>query len=146
MTTTYDVAAFQGTGSSAIPVLQDLWGPDGDGRLVSGILKLAQRFLLELLTIQGSMPFNQSRGSSLLMFVRQGQIRSEIDANVLFRYCVSQVQTNLVLDQLPTDDPSELYQSVTVNSVTFSPSRLVYSLTLVSQAGTTRVLVLPLAV
>jgi len=144
--TTYDVAVFQVPPSPAVPDLQQLWGGDGGGRLLTGIRKLAQRFLLELLTIRGTIPFHPTRGSDLLSYAKTGQIRSEVDAHVLFQYAVGQVEVNLRADELTTDELDEQYASVSVVSVTFTPIKLIYRLTLTSRAGNSRVVTLPLAV
>lgn len=143
---TYDIALFQVPPSPSVPDLQRLWGDDGGGRMLTGIRKLAQRFLLELLTIKGTIPFAASRGSDLLAFAKTGRIRSEVDAHMLFQYAVGQVEVNLRADELPTDELDEQYSSVSVTSVTFTPLKLIYRLTLTSRAGSSRVVTLPLSV
>lgn len=143
---TYDLAVFQTSGSPVTPDMQVLWGVDGDGVLLTGIRKLAQRFLLELLTIRGSMPFAQDRGSSLMVFVKEGRIRSEVDAHMYFQYAVGEIEPNLFGDVLSTDDHDEQYKSVTIDSITFTPTHLAYKISLTSVAGTSRTVTLPLAV
>lgn len=145
MAQTYDVVAFQMPDSASQPSPQQLWELDGAGRAVTGIVKLAQVVLLELLTVKGSMPFAQSRGTSLLMFVRQGSIRNEVDAHVYFQYAVGELLQNLAAEETADTPDDERAVSLEIDNVTFSFDRLVYNLTLTSVAGTTRQLSLPVA-
>ena len=142
---TYDVAAFQTNTHSLAEVPQELWDlASGNGTILTGILSLAQRFVLELFTVKGSKPFATNRGSSLLTFVRTGLIRNDIDAYTFFQYAVAEVQANLQSDELATDPADERFDSAEILSVTFTPETLVYSIGLNSRAGTQRVLTVPL--
>lgn len=145
MTRTYDVVAFQLPANIALPDDQRLWELDGTGRAVTGIMKLAQRVLLELLTVRGSRPFQQDTGTSLLAFIRQGIIRNEIDAHTYFQYAVTELQQNLLLTQQDTDPDDEVFASLNVISLTFTPLQLSYRLKLLSRAGDSRELNLPVS-
>jgi len=145
MTTTYDVAAFQTDPANTGVVPQELWSlTSGDGLLVTGIIKLCQRFLLELFTVKGSIPFDTDRGSSLLTFVRQGNIRNDIDAYIYFQFAVQEVKQYLQSQELATDDPDEQFQTLTIDSVAFSYTAITYHVTLTSNAGSSRVVSVPL--
>jgi phage baseplate assembly protein W len=137
----YDVAAFDITGN---PDNQELWDATQGGAVLTGIMLLAQRFLLELFTPQGSMPFRRTTGSPLIDYVRSGQIRTEIDARRYFQQALSIVETNLRLNENTADAADERYQSATLTSVLFAPGYVAYTIELLSQAGTTRALTLPL--
>jgi len=143
---TYDIAVFQPAVKPGDESAQQLWADANTGLVVTGIVKLAQRFLLELLTVRGSMPFHLERGSALLQFVREGRIRNEVDAHTYFQYAVGQIEPNLYADELATDPPEELYTSVDVLGVTFSRDVLSYRIKLNSAAGEFRVLSVPLSV
>jgi hypothetical protein len=142
---TYDVAAFQIPAQPFEPAPQKLWELDGAGRAVTGILKLAQRVLIELNTVRGSQPFNLRAGTSLLPFARQGRIRNEIDAHVYFQYAVGELQQNLIPDELTDEPADEKFSALTILSLTFTPVRLSYTLRLVSQDGDSRELILPVS-
>jgi hypothetical protein len=142
---TYDVAAFQLPANFTMPEDQALWALDGTGHAVTGILKLAQRVLLQLLTVRGSQPFSPNTGTSLLSAVRQGQVRNEIDAYMYFQYAVSELRTNLQADGQPTDPADERFADLAVTSLTFTPLQLSYSLKLTSASGDSRALTLPVS-
>jgi hypothetical protein len=142
---TYDVVAFQIPPNPLQPSPQKLWELDGAGRAVTGILKLAQHALLELLTVKGSRPFNQASGTSLLSFVRQGLIRNEVDAYVYFQYAVGELQQNLLAAETAADPDDERFVSLVILSVTFTPQQVSYRTQLTSRAGTARELILPVA-
>jgi len=142
---TYDIGAFQTNPKDTGFVPQELWDlHGGDGILVTGIIKLCQRFLLELLTVKGTIPFDTKRGSSLLTFVRTGQIRNDIDAYVYFQYSIQEVLQNLWGDELTTDPNDERIKSVDINSVSFLKNVIVYSVQLNSMAGASRQVQIPL--
>lgn len=145
MPRTYDVVAFQIPAHVYQPTDQRLWELDGSGRAVTGILKLAQRVLLELLTVRGSKPFDQNSGTSLLSFIRQGRIRNEIDAHTYFQYAVVELQQNLQTAAADGDPDDERFASLSVLSLTFTPLQLSYRLKLLSAAGDTRELTLPVS-
>ena len=140
---TYDVAAFQAPPTPTQQAPQQLWELSGNGHAVTGIIKLAQIVLLELLTVKGSQPFTPARGTSLLQFARQGRIRNEIDAHVYFQYAVGELEQNLATDVTSDTPDDERFAALDVLSVTFSFERVAYRLRLTSVAGDTRELILP---
>lgn len=146
MIKTYDIAAFAPSGSSAKPDSQLLWTETGQGLVVTGIVKLSQRFLLELLTVRGSMPYAPTRGSVLLNRAREGRIRSEIDAHTYFQYAAGQVRSTLLSEETADDPANERYDSVEILSVSFAAGWVSYNIKLLSLAGEARTLTLPLAV
>lgn len=142
---TYDVAAFQtAVPTSSLPTPQELWALDGEGRVITGVVKLVQRFLLELLTIRGSVPFAPLAGSSLLSIARAGRIRSDVDAYVFFQYAVGEIEPNLQAVETDTDPPEERFRDAEILSVTFTNTYLSYRVRITTAAGTTRELVVPL--
>lgn len=143
---TYDIAAFQLPAHAYLVTDQRLWELDGTGRAVTGILKLAQRVLLDLLTVKGSKPFDTNAGTSLLNFVRQGRIRNEIDAHTYFQYAVGELQQNMQDEETTDDPPDERFASLSIISLTFTPLQLAYSLKLLSMSGDSRTLTLPVPI
>ena len=143
---TYDIAAFQLPTHTFQAADQRLWELDGTGRAVTGILKLAQRVLLDMLTVKGSKPFALNDGTSLLSFVRQGRIRNEIDAYTYFQYAVGELQQNLQVEEQSDDPPDERFGSLKIVSLTFTPLQLSYSLKLLSLSGDSRTLTLPVPI
>lgn len=142
---TYDVMAFAGPQAIGEKLLdQRLFGGNsGEGTICTGIQMLAQRFLLEFLTPQGSMRYLPSRGSRFMQFLREGRIQSEIDAFSVFSFALGDVQSNLLAEESDTDPADERFQGAELLSVTFAPGFLSLKIQVTSRAGDTRKVILP---
>lgn len=110
-----DVAAFQGTQEQGeVLLLQALAEPGGSGKVATGLVKLGQRFLLELLTEQGSMPFQTTRGSTFMTELRTGRVRTPADLSAAFHRALINVRRNLIADELDDDPGDERYESAEI--------------------------------
>lgn len=138
---TYDVAAFQLTPDTR-PEVQRLWAANS-GTGITGILKLAQRFLVAMLTIHGTRPFSPESGSSLLQAARTGRIRSDVDARIEFQFALSGTEDTLRAEEDAAMPDDERYADATLTGVTFSPGFVAYRVLLASRAGGTRTLEMP---
>jgi hypothetical protein len=116
------------------------------GFIATGIQKLAQRYLLELLTGAGSMKFLPSRGTSFMPEGRQGIWKTAADVSQSFNVAEKTLKTNLMNEELDTDPDDEKYDVSTLDSIAVSPDEVVIKITLVSQAGTSRQLIAPITV
>ena len=141
----YDVNAFQGPKPVGDTLLtQSLFGAaDENGTVIVGIQKLAQRFLLELLTIKGSIPFKPERGSSFILAVRQGFIRTDVDVFATFAFALTDVKTNLARDVAVSDPLDEQLQDARILRIIRSATYLILYIELTSRAGTSRQVILP---
>src|SRR5690606_30103881 len=93
---TVDVVAFQGTQlRGEILLAQRLARPGTGGSVNTGIVKLGQRFLLELLTERGSMKHRPERGSSFMREVRSQRIRTVTELHAAFARGLLDVRRNL---------------------------------------------------
>jgi len=147
---TVDILAFDGAFSDGkFELAQSLHSPSKpSGQVCAGIQKLTQRWVIELLTPRGSMPYLPTRGSSFLNNVRSGKIRTEIDASLIFNFAKDQVAFNLIQeDSLGTYPTDERYGSADLLGVqVVTGSKMTISVRINSLAGSTRVFVVPVSV
>jgi hypothetical protein len=119
--------------------------PGNDGMIIAGIDKLVQRFLLELLTESGSILFAPTRGCQFMAYLRMGHIRTSFDAHQLFNSALVDITRNLLSDQLLSDPTDEQFAGATLTSISLSADILTFGVSVLSQAGTGRTVVLPLS-
>lgn len=114
-----DLVVFHGTEAVGdVPLTQALTPPGQSGAVSTGIVKLGQRFLLELLTERGSVLYRPSRGSTFLTEVRSQRIRTVTDLRAALSRGLLDVRRNLQgedSDKYPLD---EQYGGAVVDHVT----------------------------
>ncbi len=120
--------------------------PGNSGALITGIEKLSQRFLLELLTELGSLRYLPSRGCLFLIEARQGLWRSAGDVIASFNSSLLLVKRNLMADELDTDPDDERFGEAELESVSMTHDLAVLRVNLTSLAGETRKIIYPLRV
>jgi hypothetical protein len=117
---TYDILVLGLLPNVPVPLLSlttALGGlPDSPGD-VTGIYKLAQRWMITFCTALGSMPYQSTSGSSFPEDVQQGQVLTEADAMSFFALAAVDVANQLVQAQLPTDTPDEILSGATLIQV-----------------------------
>ena len=146
---TVDVLAFLGAdydGLGSAKLIQELVTPEHGGLVTTGIQKLAQRYLLELLTSEGSMPFLPNRGSSFMIEGRQGFWKTAADVKQSFNVAEATIKSHLVDEESDTDPLDEKYHSSELLTVIVSPDSVVARISLTSKAGTSRELITPINV
>jgi len=144
---TIDVLAFDG----AVPVgdvrlTQALVLPGQSGAVTTGIQKLVQRFLLELLTTSGSQGYQPKRGTRFMPTVRAGVIRTSADLFALFAVAELEARLNLRGEEGRTDPADERYRRATLLSAALSGDTATLSIQLLSEAGETRTVIFPLRI
>ena len=143
---TVDVLAFPGPVAPLDNLMSQVLAlPGQGGEVCTGIIKLAQRWLLEFMTETGSMLYTPDRGCDFLTQLRTGQLRTTNDVQQAFAMSAVQVQLNLWAEDPATAPDDELLASATLLSLTITGATLQLYIELLSQAGTTRIVVLPLA-
>lgn len=140
-----DVLALRNTGGSY--VTQAFFDEASSGEICTGVIKLSQRWLLEFMTVRGSMPFLPERGADFIRAARQGRLRTEADVNVEFRFAVEDVRQNLVAEE-PADMPDdERYADASLDQLLLTENgELAITVTITNVAGDTRTVVVPVAV
>jgi len=144
----FDVLAFRGAESRGdINLEQSLFGADVGGEVCTGIQKLAQRWLLEFMTEQGSMGFHMAtRGSEFMTWARSGILRTEYDVTAYFGFAAEQTRTQLLLEEDDTMPDEERFGSVSLDEIGLAPGQLELGVTLTSRAGDSRKVILPISI
>ena len=134
------------TGTGEVKLEQTLV-PEGTGGVVTtGIQKLAQRFLLELLTERGSMTYTPTRGCDFMKEARLGYLRTPLDVMASFSAALTDIKRNLRLEDDDDDSDDEKFASAEVISVSLTGGSASVHVKVISQAGSTRTVIAPLAV
>jgi hypothetical protein len=142
----YDVLGLQGAKPMGEVLLQQiLFNDAAAGMLCTGIQKLAQRFVLELLTEAGSMLYLPARGTQFMIKFRAGYLRTETDVFIAFNLALNDLELSLAAEELATDSPDEVYASATLDSVAITNGAASLHVTLMSQAGTSREVIMPIS-
>ena len=123
---------------------QALVSPDSTGAVIAGIEKLAQRFLLELLTEYGTTAGIPDRGCQFMRDARQGRWRTPADVRRSFSSSMLQVRRSLVRDWVPSDPRDELFSEAEMLDVVVSGDFVSVRIALTSLAGETRVILYPM--
>jgi hypothetical protein len=144
---TVDLLAFDGARASGDTLLsQELAAPGRPGALITGIEKLVQRVLLELLTEQGSLTYSPDRGTFFMTSLRLGQVRTSQALFSAFSSAELDVKINITGDETAEDPADERYGSVTLLSVSLLGDTATLSIRVTSLAGEGRTVIYPLRV
>ena len=139
---TIDEQAFRQT--AATPLVQALVMPGDGGSVCTGILKLVQRWLLEFITVQGSMPFLPKRGCSFFQQLRAGNLRTVLDLQQSFYLAARQVYDNLTAEDKTTDPNDEQLDSAELQTAVLSGANASLAIKVNSKAGDARIVLLPI--
>jgi hypothetical protein len=139
---TIDVYAFRDDGD--VYATQVLADEKDSGRTVAGTNKLAQRFVLQLLTVKGSVPGDDQAGCEFVSRLVQGGVASELDVFTAFNASVGPVVAALQAQETADDPDDERLAGVQVNRLVLSPGHLTLDVTLRTRADTMATLSLPL--
>ncbi len=142
---TFDIAIYQPPATPDQPYVAGLATETISGRAITGSEKLAQRFILELLTMQGSQPFATSRGCSFLSNAIGGNAISEFDLITTFNLALTQIQTNIQSEEAATDPDNERFENAVITRLEVDQTRIMMSCTLYSRAGVANFLKIPLS-
>lgn len=145
---TVDYLAFDGMIPSPESQLsQTLAQPGQSGAMITGIEKLVQRFLIELLTEQGSLHYQPSRGTFFMTALRAGTIRTSQDLFSSFSSAEVDIRDNLKMEETLSADPEdERYAGSELLSASLlgDTASLLFSIS--SVAGETRIVTYPLRI
>lgn len=144
---TVDILAYQGApGLGEVLTLQTLAQTGHGGQICTGIQKLAQRFLLELLTEVGTLAYQPTRGCQFMLDARLGLFQNQYDVLASFSASLVDIQRNLQAEESEADPDDERFDSAEAISVTFQPGDASITAQITSLAGTSRSVIAPLNV
>jgi hypothetical protein len=144
---TVDVLAYKGGTAGGEKLLRmELAAQDDSGQITTGIQKLAQRFLLELLTEQGTMAYLPLRGCGFMREARLGMWRSPIDVMAAFSAALLDIKDNLQAEETSLDPDDERFFDAELVAVTLDGSEASVTIRVTSLAGTSRKFIAPLKI
>lgn len=138
---TYDVAAFQQATGDYTQALITL---NNNGVAISGTLKLAQRFILELMTEKGSIPYLPTRGTTFITEAKYGELITEVDVYSSFALALLDIATNLNDEELTTDPTDESFDTAQILNVIIGNESVSLNIKIISKAGTSQNIQIPL--
>ena len=125
-------------------ITPSLYLPSGSGELIFGIRKLMQRFLLELLTISGSIPYLPECGTDFIADAVDGVWRTPGDVYSSFSSARATARTNLIADQLASDPDDERFSDAQLTSVAMASGSVILDIMLTAMSGDTLTVRYPL--
>jgi len=143
---THDLLAYTGGDVAGGEVLlaQALATPDNGGQITTGIQKLAQRFLLELLTEQGTLTYLPGRGCDFMAKARLGNFLTPLDVLAAFSGALVDIRNNLEIEEAESDPDDERFLDAAAESVTLNAGSATLHIRITSRAGNTRKVIAPL--
>ena len=144
---TTDLMAFQGVSEEGEVLLsQDLVTDTRGGLLCTGAQKMAQQWLMEFLTEIGTVLYLPDKGCDFMSLVRQGQLRSTLDAQQAFATANQQAQRNMANDVKASTPDDEILALVELLDVAVDGDTLKLYVRLTSRAADAAPLILPISV
>lgn len=144
---TVDVLAYKGGRSTGVNRLtMELALPDDSGEITAGVQKLAQRFLIELLTEKGSLTYLPLRGCDFMREARLGLWQTPLDIMSSFSSSLLDIKDNLTLEETGIEPSDERFLNAELLTVTLSDGEAAITVRVTSRAGTTRTFISPLKV
>lgn len=141
----FDLLALQGATPMREALLTQQLFNGNSGQVCTGMQKLAQRWVLEFLTVAGSLPFEPNRGTQFLLMARSGRLRNEIDVIAEYNFAAVQVRQTLQNEEVAAMEDDERLDTDELIGLELSEDQLVLHIKLTSRAGTTREPILPIS-
>jgi len=117
-----DVLAWRGgTPTGEVLLAQSLLDTETAGEICTGIQKLAQRFLIKLMTKKGSRKYAPDEGTNFMLKIQQGRIRTETDMYAAFQLAELAAGRQLRAEETDADPDDERYRKTSMTALTVSP-------------------------
>jgi hypothetical protein len=100
---------------------------------------------LEFFTEAGSITYLPDRGCEFTTLLRQGVLRTSLDAKQAFAVSAQRVQLNLQQEETSDMPDDEAFGSATLLGITRTADTLAVSVQLASRAGTSAALIMPIS-
>ena len=144
---TIDLSMFSNVQEAGESLLvQQLAGEDDFGSICTGVQKVAQRVVLRLFTITGSMKHKPQEGCQFMKDMMSGRFRSTVDVFASFSEARSTILEQFYTDQLDTDPNEERLDTIELMQVVMAPDFLGIRVRVVTLAGTSRSVIIPIPV
>jgi hypothetical protein len=123
-------------------LLPALFDPAGS-KVCTGALKLAQRYLVELMTPAGSIVDDPTRGTQFVPALRNGYIRTTTDLSVVFALSNASVARHLLATQTAEDPLDEQFLRAQLESSSVGGGQVALRILLETAAESSLVILLP---
>lgn len=145
---TVDFLAFENMKVKGDALLtQTLVLPGQTGALITGIEKLVQRFLLELLTERGSLHYAPQRGTFFITKIRAGMITTSQALFAVFNASELELRNNLKMEENKLIEPAdELYKQSNLLAASLLGDVATLSIQVQSMAEESRTVIYPLRI
>jgi hypothetical protein len=137
---TVDIALISGDLSRYKPQTLSI----ADGLAITGIRKLAQRFITRLLTSKESVRFDPEFGSDFMTSLRSGQLRTDYDVKAIFSAAAADIETQLRAEEFASTPVDEQYKSAELVSVTIGAASVSIVVEIISQADNAYKIIVPI--
>lgn len=144
---TVDILAYDGQNpTKEVLLTAELAMAGGGGQICTGAQKLGQQWLIEFLTVRGTKLHDPDAGCDFMGQLYRGEIQTTLDAEQAFYLSAGQVGRTLegIITSATPDD--EAYEDAELLSLTISGDLLKLNVRIVSRAGTSREVILPIDV
>ena len=140
---TFDVLALRGAErTGAVLLQQTLFDGTSSGEVCTGVQKLAQRWLLALMTIRGSMPYRPELGTDFMLTAKHG-FQTETDVILSFNIAMVLVERQLQNEEDASWHDEDRYARAELISLTLTATTLSMQIRVWSRAGSAREVILP---
>lgn len=142
-----DVAAYVGVVEAGEALLtQELAGPSNFGQIITGAQKVAQRFLLRLFTIRGTLLYSPEEGCDFMRDVLEGRLQTVPDVFSSFAAAMVDIQGSFSEEATEDDPADEVFADATLVNVELAGDKLTMLIELQIASGETLPIILPLPV
>ena len=132
---TIDVLAFRGGNASGQVLLNaTLADAESSGEITTGIQKLAQRWIITMLTELGSVTYKPEMGTAFMTQLRAGEVHSDADMRALFTLTELSAREQLQNEITTTTPLDEQYLSASLEAVTVSNGNISITVNLYSKS------------
>jgi hypothetical protein len=117
------------------------------GAVITGIEKLVQRFLLELLTERGSLQYTPDRGTLFITKIRAGMVSTSQALFAVFNAAELELRNTLKMEEDKLIEPAdECYKQATLLAASLLGDFATLSIQVQSMAEESRTIIYPLRV
>jgi hypothetical protein len=140
-----DVLAFRGQAPAGDVLLdQSLADEAVDGEVCTGAQMTAQAWLVEFMTEAGSVAHDPDAGCAFMTAARQGRLLTELDVYQAFALAAARLRRRMAATDRADAPADERFADAELTAVAVTPGAAVLTVTVTTQAGTSREVILPL--
>jgi hypothetical protein len=145
---TIDVLAFRGGVRYGDNLLtQSLADATNSGEICTGLQKLAQRFLIVLLTEKGSVKYFPDQGTNFMIALAQGRVHNETDMRAVFGLAMQELASQMLDDETDTDPDDERFSGAELRAILVQPGYVNLTIAIASRDdAATIILPIPIVV